>query len=128
MQTAPRRDLDFLLDDLVRTVTPVRQAVVLSDDGLLLASAAMSRDDGEHLAALASGIQSLAKGVGKRFDGGPPQQTVIDMPHASLLVTAAGSGACLAVLTAEDPDIGLVAYEMAMLVKRAAKHLAARPR
>lgn len=128
MQTAPRRDLDFLLDDLVSTVAPVRQAVVLSDDGLLIASAAMSRDDGEHLAALASGIQSLAKGVGKRFDGGPPQQTIIDMPHASLLVTAAGSGACLAVLTAEDPDIGLVAYEMAMLVKRAAKHLAARPR
>ncbi|MER6594292.1 roadblock/LC7 domain-containing protein, partial [Micromonospora purpureochromogenes] len=30
----------------------------------------LSRDDGEHLAAMAAGIQSLARGAGKRFGGG----------------------------------------------------------
>jgi predicted regulator of Ras-like GTPase activity (Roadblock/LC7/MglB family) len=46
------------------------------------------------------------------------RQTVIEMDAAFLFVTAAGNGACLAVLTEGDTDIGLIAYEMAMLVKR----------
>lgn len=45
-----------------------------------------------------------------------------------LFVTAPGHGSCLAVLCPADADAGLVAYEMAMLVKRAGPHLAARPR
>jgi predicted regulator of Ras-like GTPase activity (Roadblock/LC7/MglB family) len=40
------------------------------------------------------------------------------MESAFLLVTAAGQGACLAVLADSDADLGLVAYEMAMLVIR----------
>ena len=40
------------------------------------------------------------------------------MEDAFLFVTAAGLGACLAVLAASDADLGLIAYEMAMLVVR----------
>jgi predicted regulator of Ras-like GTPase activity (Roadblock/LC7/MglB family) len=43
-------------------------------------------------------------------------------------VIAAGRGTCLAVLTGADPNVGLVAYEMAMLVRRMGKYLAAEPR
>ncbi|MEV0808226.1 roadblock/LC7 domain-containing protein [Micromonospora sp. NPDC050200] len=125
-QTSARSDLAWLLDDLVGRVKQAEHAVVLSVDGLLLArSAGLSGEDGEHLAAIASGIQSLAKGAGKRFNGGPVQQTIIEMQSAFLFVTAAGHGACLAVLAAEDADVGLVAYEMAMIVTRAGKYLAA---
>jgi uncharacterized protein len=46
------------------------------------------------------------------------RQTVVEMEEAFLLVTAAGLGACLAVLADSDADLGLVAYEMAMLVTR----------
>jgi predicted regulator of Ras-like GTPase activity (Roadblock/LC7/MglB family) len=41
---------------------------------------------------------------------------------------AAGRGTCLAVLTAANPNVGLIAYEMAMLVRRMGKYLAAEPR
>ena len=40
-----------------------------------------------------------------------------------LLVTAAGSGTCLAVITAPGADLGLVAYEMAVMVKRSSEHI-----
>ncbi|MGI5145094.1 roadblock/LC7 domain-containing protein [Plantactinospora sp. KLBMP9567] len=124
-KTAASADLAWLLNDLVGRVTQAENAIVLSVDGLLIAtSEGLSRDDGEHLAAVASGIQSLAKGAGKRFGGGAPQQTIIEMQSSFLFVTAAGNGACLAVLAAEDADVGLIAYEMAMLVKRAGRYLA----
>jgi predicted regulator of Ras-like GTPase activity (Roadblock/LC7/MglB family) len=72
---------------------------------------------------VAAGIQSLARGAGERFHGGTVRQSIIEMQSAFLLVTVAGKGACLAVLTADDADVGLVAYEMAMLVTQVGHHL-----
>ncbi|NAS26521.1 roadblock/LC7 domain-containing protein [Herbidospora sp. NEAU-GS84] len=117
-------DLAWLLDDLVSNVREVRHGIVLSSDGLLLAS---SRDleiaSAEHLSAVAAGVQSLARGVSERFEGGAVRQTIIEMRSAYLVVTVAGHGACLAVLCEEDADVGLVAYEMAMLVVRVGQYL-----
>ncbi len=118
-QTAQNTNLSWLLDDLVGRVPTVRDAVVLSADGLMMgASADLDRADAEHLCAMASGFQSLAKGVSRHFVAGPVRQTVVEMQDAFLLVTAAGQGACLAVFATGDADLGLVAYEMAMLVVR----------
>jgi uncharacterized protein len=123
------RQLDWLLDGLVNRVSKVRQAVILSRDGLAIGkSEQLSREDAEHLAALAAGVQSLARNAGRSFQGGEVRQTIIEMDSAFLFVTAAGQGTCLAVLTDADADAGLVAYEMAMLVKRVGPHLATRPR
>ncbi|MGC4807156.1 roadblock/LC7 domain-containing protein [Micromonospora sp. DT233] len=124
--TRPNADLDWLLDDLVERVPAARQAVVLSADGLLLGSSADSdRSDAEHLCALASGFSSLAKGASRHLAGGGVRQTVVEMESAYLFVTAAGQGACLAVVAEADADIGLVAYEMAMLVTRVGENLTA---
>ncbi|MGH3715958.1 MAG: roadblock/LC7 domain-containing protein [Micromonosporaceae bacterium] len=117
-------DLTWLLDDLVARVADADAAVVLSADGLLMAaSRALQPDDAEHLAAVAAGFQSLSRGAGRRFGGGAVRQTIIEMESAFLFVTAAGRGACLAVLSAAESDIGLIAYEMAMLVKRVGIYL-----
>ena len=125
-QTASSADLTWLLDDLVGRVQQVEHAVALSSDGLLMAaSRALGRDDGEHLAAMAAGIQSLARGAGRRFGGGHVQQTIIEMQSSFLFVTAAGRNACLAVLAGADADVGLIAYEMAMLVARVGTFVAA---
>lgn len=119
----------WLLDELAGRVGHVRQAVILSRDGLAIgASANVSREDAEHLSALAAGVQSLARGASRQFQAGEPRQTIIEMDSAFLFVTAAGQGACLAVVAAADADVGLIAYEMAMLVKRVGQHLTASPR
>ena len=117
-------ELSWLLDDLVRRVPQVSKAVMLTQDGLAIgASAGLSREDAEHLAALAAGFQSMARGAGQHFGGGRVRQTIIEMEAAFLFVSAAGQGTCLAVLTTGDADIGLVAYEMAVLVRRSNEHL-----
>ena len=118
--------LDWLLDDLVDRVPAAQHAVVLSADGLLIgASAGLARDDAEHLSAVAAGFQSLARGAGRHFRGGGVRQTIVEMDHAFLFITAAGKGACLAVLCGSDADIGVIAYEMAMLVARVGQNLMA---
>ncbi|MEV5726112.1 MULTISPECIES: roadblock/LC7 domain-containing protein [Streptomyces] len=130
-RTAAQRSgqLDWLLDDLVQRVREVRHAVVLSDDGLAVgASNDLGREDAEHLAAVASGFHSLAKGAGRHFGAGGVHQTMVELDDAFLFVVAAGDGSCLAVLTAVTADIGLVAYEMARLVKRVGEHLHTPPR
>ncbi|MDG6109255.1 roadblock/LC7 domain-containing protein [Dactylosporangium aurantiacum] len=122
--------LNWLLDDLVDRVPSVQRSVVLSVDGLMMgASKGLSQEDAEHLSAVAAGFQSLARGAGRHFGGGPVRQTIIEMESAFLFVTAAGRGACLAVLAEADADIGLIAYEMAMLVQRVGQNLStsARP-
>jgi predicted regulator of Ras-like GTPase activity (Roadblock/LC7/MglB family) len=123
------RELDWLLDELVERVASIRKALVLSGDGLPTgASKDLSREDGEHLAAVASGFHSLAKGVGRHFDVGRVRQTVVELDSAFLFVTAAGDGSCLAVLADADSDVGQVAYEMTLMVKRVGTHLATAPR
>ncbi len=123
-QTAKTVDLNWLLDDMVARVAEADEAIVLSEDGLLMAaSQGLNREDAEHLAAVAAGYQSLSRGAGRMFGGGPVRQTIVEMESAFLFVTAAGSGACLAVISAAESDIGLIAYEMAVLVQRVGAYL-----
>lgn len=128
--TAPQSgDLNWLLDELVERVGSIRKALVLSGDGLARgASEGLTREDGEHLAAVASGFHSLAKGVGRHFEAGGVRQTVVELEEAFLFVTAAGDGSCLAVLADAESDVGQVAYEMTLLVKRVGVHLGTAPR
>jgi predicted regulator of Ras-like GTPase activity (Roadblock/LC7/MglB family) len=122
-------ELSWLLDDLVTRVAQVDRAVILSRDGLPLgASAGLAREDAEHLAATAAGFQSLARGIGQRFGGGGIRQTIVEMENSFLFVSAAGAGSCLAVLSPATADAGLIAYEMALLVKRVGTHLSVNPR
>jgi predicted regulator of Ras-like GTPase activity (Roadblock/LC7/MglB family) len=129
MSASSAGELNWLLDSLVNQVAQVHQAVVLSSDGLLVgASTGLTRENAEHLSAVAASFQSLARSAGRQFGGGAVRQTIVEMDHAFLFVTAAGSGACLAVLAGSDADVGLIAYEMAMLVKRVGQHMSTLPR
>lgn len=125
----PAGDLAWLLDDLSDRVADFRRAVILSRDGLLIAASKdLSREDGEHLSAVAAAVQSLAAGTGDRFAAGRVRQTIIELEQGLFFLIAAGEGSCLAALCPAQADAGTVAYEMAMLVKRARPHLAALPR
>lgn len=125
----PAGSLAWLLDDLADRVADFRRAVILSKDGLLIAASKdLSRESAENLSAVAAAVQSLAAGMGDRFQAGGVRQTVIELERGLFFLIAAGEGSCLAALCPADADAGSVAYEMAMLVKRARPHLAALPR
>jgi len=119
-----KQGLAWLLDDLTQRVEHIRHALVLSNDGLVTGSStSLRREDAEHLAAVSSGLHSLAKGSGRHFGAGRVRQTMIEFDDAVLFVTAAGTGSCLCVLSAAEADIGQVAYEMTLLVNRVGEHL-----
>ncbi|MEV5568831.1 roadblock/LC7 domain-containing protein [Spirillospora sp. NPDC052269] len=122
-------ELNWLLDNLVQRVPQVQNAVVLSSDGLrMAASSGLAREDSEHMSAVAASFQSLARGAGETFGGGAVRQTIVEMENSFLIISAAGHGACLAVLADAGADLGVIAYEMAMLVTRVGQHLSADPR
>jgi predicted regulator of Ras-like GTPase activity (Roadblock/LC7/MglB family) len=129
MEETTPGDLNWLLDDLMTRAVGAQHAVVLSTDGLCVGrSGSLNREDGEHLSAMASAFQSLARGVGRHFNAGQVRQTVVELDRAFLVVTAAGSGACLALVANEDADIGMIAYEMNLMVKKVGTYLVAKPR
>lgn len=111
------QDLAWLLDDFVERVAHAEKAIVLSNDGLLIASSKdLSHEDAEHLAAAAAGFRSLARGTGRYIGGGTVRQTTVELEKAFFLVTAAGNDACLAVQLSSDAEVGLIAAELARLV------------
>jgi predicted regulator of Ras-like GTPase activity (Roadblock/LC7/MglB family) len=121
--------LDWLLDDLVQRLAGAERAAALSADGLLLGrSASLDREDGEHLAAMASAFRSLARGVGTQFDKGLVQQTVVELEDGYLVVTEAGEGACLALLASAGADLGMIAYEMNVIVHQVGNTMVSPPR
>ncbi|MGW6728001.1 roadblock/LC7 domain-containing protein [Nocardia sp. NPDC055029] len=125
----PMDSLDWLIDDLIGRLPGAEKAVVLSDDGLVIArSQTVEREAAEHLAAMASALGSLARGVGIQFGKGGVQQTVVELEEGYLIVTEAGYGACLALLTSVDSDLGMVAYEMNVIVEKVGDKLSAAPR
>lgn len=117
-RTGSNQNLDWLLQSLVQRVPHTRSALLLSSDGLTKAVFGLEIDEADHMAALASGMYSLARSAGVRFaDGADVRQVLVELDTVLLFVSAAGSGACLAVLATRDADAAVLGYEMAMLVK-----------
>nr|WP_255355203.1 roadblock/LC7 domain-containing protein [Pseudofrankia sp. DC12] len=118
--SAEAQNLNWLINNFVDRVPGVAHTVVVSADGLLLAvSDGFPRDRADQLAAVSSGLVSLTQGAARVFEAGLVTQTVVEMEHGFLFIMAISDGASMAVLAAPSCDIGLVGYEMALLVSRA---------
>lgn len=124
-QAAPvSGELDWLVNDFARRIAGVRHALVVSADGLKLAVSARVDDArADQLAAVASGLASLTLGAARCFQAEPVSQTIVEMRGGYLFVTAIGEGSTLTVFAAPECDIGMIGYEMTMLVARAGKLL-----
>lgn len=117
-------DLSWLLTGLVQRVPHAGSALLLSSDGLVKAAHGFDPDSADHMAALASGLHSLARSAGVRFGGGDEVlQVVVELESMFLFVSTAGAGACLAVLASGEADVGVLGYEMGMLVKSVRPYL-----
>ena len=116
--------LDWLVNDFVRQVAGVRQALVVSVDGLRLAqSEGLDPSTADQLSAVTSGLVSLTRSVAQSFRAEPVRQTIVEMGGGYLFVTAVSDGSSLAVFADEQCDIGMVGYEMTLLVARVGQML-----
>jgi predicted regulator of Ras-like GTPase activity (Roadblock/LC7/MglB family) len=114
----------WLVTDFVRRVPGVAHAVVVSADGLLLAgSQGLPRDRAEQLSAVSSGLVSLTQGAARLFEGGDVNQTVVEMERGYLFLMTISDGSCLGLLAGPNCDIGLVGYEMTLLVERVGQQM-----
>ncbi|GJF27893.1 roadblock/LC7 domain-containing protein [Kitasatospora sp. NBC_01539] len=121
---ATHQDLDWLLDGLVDSVAGTRNAVLLSDDGLVVShSRTIDRSDAERLAAVATGQQSLARGVGQLFAGGPVHQVIVELADLWLFIIAAGQGTHLAVVASQEVDAEVMSLAMHNLVQQVGQKL-----
>jgi uncharacterized protein len=120
LQTAEAsRQLDWLVSDFVRRVSGVTHALVVSVDGLKLAvSDRVDESTADQLAAVASGLVSLTRGAARCFDAEPVVQTIVETAGGYLFVTSISEGSTLAVFATVECDIGMIGYEMTLLVNR----------
>ncbi|HEY6422810.1 MAG TPA: roadblock/LC7 domain-containing protein [Pseudonocardiaceae bacterium] len=121
--------LDWLVTDFARSTPGVLHALVVSGDGLALASS--ERVDtmlADQLSAATSGLVSLSRGAAQLLNLSPVNQTIIEMTGGYLFATSISQGSTLAVVAHRHCDMGMVGYEMTMLASRVGHALTPAPR
>ncbi|HEX7098728.1 MAG TPA: roadblock/LC7 domain-containing protein [Acidimicrobiia bacterium] len=122
--TSGAANLNWLIERFANNVPSIKQAVVVSSDGLAMAvSEGTDRETADRLSAVASGMIALAYGSAGRFGAGSVCNVIVEMTEGWLFVTGISDGSLLCVLTGKNVDIGAVAYEMALFAERAGEVL-----
>lgn len=117
--SAEAANFSWLLDNFVKSVPDVRHTLVVSADGLLMAmSDELDRTQGDQLSAIVAGMSSLTRGASRQLGGGDVRQAIIEMDAMFMFLMNISDGSVLAVVADASCDVGLVGYEMAMLVSR----------
>ena len=118
--SADVRNFNWLLSNFVETTAGVTDAVAVSSDGLLMAtSSSLERAGAEQLAAIIAGMTSLAESTARCFALGNLDQVIIAMQEGYLFVSSVSDGSSLGVVADRRCDVGLVGYQMQLLVQRA---------
>ena len=112
-------NFSWLLDNFVKSVPGVQHTLVVSADGLLMAmSDDLDRTGGDQMAAIVSGMSSLTRGASRQLRAGEVRQAIIEMDNLFLFLMSVSNGSVLSVVAEASCDVGLIGYEMAMLVSR----------
>jgi predicted regulator of Ras-like GTPase activity (Roadblock/LC7/MglB family) len=121
LQLSPEaQTFNWLLDSFTSSTAGVREAIAVSSDGLLMAMSNIAdKANAERLAAVVSGMTSLAGGAANWYSLGGLNRVVIDMTGGYLLVTAISAGSVLGVIADRSASLGTVAYEMTLFASRA---------
>ena len=109
----------WLLDQFVDNTAGVSQATAVSSDGFLLAASSGSgRENSEQLAAVTAGLVSLTRGAAEMFAMERVEQVLVEMTRGHLFLSTISDGSALAVVADKRTDLGLVGYELALMVDR----------
>ena len=112
-------NFSWLLDNFVKSVPDVHHTLVVSADGLLMAmSEDLDRTNGDQLAAIVSGMSALTGGAARQLSGGEVRQAIVEMDSLFMFLMSVSDGSVLSVVASATCDVGLIGYEMALLVSR----------
>ncbi len=117
-------NLDTLVGRLCGAVPAIRQAVVVSSDGLPLAmSNDLAKSASERLAAVSSGMIGLAYGSAGQFDAGAVSNVIVEMENGWLFITGIRGGSLICCVTDKSVDMATIAFEMSIFVQRVGESL-----
>ena len=100
----------WLLEQFVANTAGVLEAIAVSSDA--------GRENAEQLAAVTAGLASLTRGAAEMFGMQAVEQVLIEMTQGHMFISTISDGSALAVLADKRADLGLVGYEMALMVDR----------
>lgn len=117
--SADAQNFNWMLNSFAERTAGVKSAIAVSSDGLLMAASAnIDRANADRFAAIISGLSSLSDGAARTMDLGALSQVIIEMRRGYLFVAQISGGSCLGVATVSDCDVGVIGYEMTLLVQR----------
>ena len=117
-------NVNWLMASFVRSTPGVEQAVAVSSDGLLIAlSSQLERASADKMAAIITGMRALAHGAANELTKGQVRQVLVEMQSAYLFISAISGGSTIGVVSAHDCDLGLVGFEITLLVERVGAQL-----
>ncbi len=122
--SADAQEFRWLLDKLAADTAGVRDVIAVSADGLLIAaSGAEDQAGAQRLAAVVSGLISLAGGAARGHGLGGLHKVIVDLTEGYIVITAMSAASVLGVVADKSASLGTVAYEMTMFSARVGRSL-----
>lgn len=103
--------LHQILDELTLRNPDVLSALVVSDDGLNVASG-IPHDDDDAIALVASDLVDMAEDFSSRLEQGKITRILLEGEQRTTVVISAGKYAILAVLVPAETKLGLITLAM----------------
>lgn len=103
--------LRTILSNIVNNSADIQGAVIVDNDGLLLASALNSSLDGNRVAAVSAGLVSLSSRSAQQLGQGEVQQTLIQAKNGNVIAIRAGAQASFVALTGTGVNLGMAFLE-----------------
>lgn len=103
--------LKTILNNIVTNSSDIQGAVIVDNDGLLLASVLNSNLDGNRVAAVSAGLVSLSTRSAQQLGQGEVQQTLIQAKNGNVIAIRAGGQASFVALTGTGANLGMAFLE-----------------
>jgi uncharacterized protein len=116
-------NFNWLISSFLKKTAGVEQGVIVSSDGILMATAGLDQRSADRVAAIVTGMRSLADGASILLKRGELNRVIIEMGTAFLLVAAISDGSALGIVCDKRADLGHISYEMTLLVDRVGTQL-----
>jgi uncharacterized protein len=116
-------DLNRILRTLQSGTPDISASALISEDGLIIASALPQHIDELRVAAMSSTLLSLGSRASTELERGDLEQVLIRGPGGYAVMVIAAQGTLLLVLTTQSAKLGLIFFEMARAVEQIKKIL-----
>jgi predicted regulator of Ras-like GTPase activity (Roadblock/LC7/MglB family) len=116
-------DLNRILRTLQSGTPDIDASALISEDGLIIASALPQHVDELRVAAMSSTLLSLGSRASAELGRGDLEQVLIRGPGGYAVMVTAAQGTLLLVLTTQAAKLGLVFFELSRAVEQIKKVL-----